>query len=132
MPFLSRTYSYEKRIGISLNLKYGRFTLYRASLEVMGFPEYYRFLLNLEEKKLVVQACSIDNKGAHRLPEIKQGQTCDIKCIQMVRLIFKNCRWDENCTYRISGTGFPERRLVQYDLTNAMAVESGIGDNSEV
>lgn len=129
---MSRTYSYEKRIGISMSMKYGRFTLYRATLEVLGFPEYYRFLLNIEEKKLVVQACGIDDKGSHRLPEIKQKQCCEIKSVQMACLIFKNCSWDENYTYSINGVGFPEQNLVQYDLMEVVAVKGESGDNSEI
>lgn len=60
-----------KKPGISVNLDTGRIAIHRTTLEIMGYPEYYRFLLNLGKKQLAIQSCGIDDDGAHRLPEIK-------------------------------------------------------------
>ena len=39
-----------KKPGISVNLDTGRIAIHRTTLEIMGYPEYYRFLLNLRKK----------------------------------------------------------------------------------
>lgn len=60
-----------KKPGISVNLDTGRIAIHRTTLEIMRYPEYYRFLLNLRKKQFAIQSCGIDDDGAHRLPEIK-------------------------------------------------------------
>ncbi len=66
----------EKRLqqpGISVNLSADKITIHRTTLEVLGYPEFYRFLLNMEERQLAMQACSMNERGAHRLTEVKTG-----------------------------------------------------------
>ena len=46
------TYWDIKQPGISFNLGSGRIALYRATLEIMGYPEFYRFLFNPGKKTL--------------------------------------------------------------------------------
>ena len=64
------TYWDIKQPGISFNLGSGRIALYRATLEIMGYPEFYRFLFNPGKKTLTIQRCDIDDPGAHKLPRI--------------------------------------------------------------
>ena len=76
-----------KKPGISVNLDTGRIAIHRTTLEIMGYPEYYRFLLNLRKKQLAIQSCGIDDDGAHRLPEIKDRETCDVNSKDLIRLL---------------------------------------------
>lgn len=48
-----------KNLGISANLDTGRIAIHRTTLEIMGYPEYYRFLLNLRKRQLAIQSCGI-------------------------------------------------------------------------
>lgn len=116
---MSSRKAYEKRIGISLYLTDGRITIYKATLEQLGFPEYYRFLYNPEEEELAVEACSIDAKGAHRMPQLKTRNGCEIKSTLMVRLLYKNCGWDTNASYRLLGSRAADKSLVNFKLSSA-------------
>ena len=68
------TYWDIKQPGISFNLGSGRIALYRATLEIMGYPEFYRFLFNPEKKMLAIQRCGIDDPGAHKLRSDQRTQ----------------------------------------------------------
>ena len=82
-----------KKPGISVNLDTGRIAIHRTTLEIMGYPEYYRFLLNLGKKQFAIQSCGIDDDGAHRLPEIKDRETCDVNSKDLIRLLYRSCKW---------------------------------------
>lgn len=105
-----------KKPGISFNPDSGRISIYRTTLDVMKYPEFYRFLLNLEKKQLAIQSCGIDDSGAHRLPEIKDRETCDVSSMDLVRLLYRVCSWDRNLSYRVQGVDYPAQRTVTFDL----------------
>ena len=109
-----------KKPGISVNLDTGRIAIHRTTLEIMGYPEYYRFLLNLRKKQLAIQSCGIDDDGAHRLPEIKDRETCDVNSKDLIRLLYRSCKWKYTMSYRIQGTGFPEQQTVNFNLDDAL------------
>ena len=109
-----------KKPGISVNLDTGRIAIHRTTLEIMGYPEYYRFLLNLGKKQFAIQSCGIDDDGAHRLPEIKDRETCDVNSKDLIRLLYRSCKCKITMSYRIQGTGFPEQQTVNFDLDDAL------------
>ena len=109
-----------KKPGISVNLDTGRIAIHRTTLEIMGYPEYYRFLLNLGKKQLAIQSCGIDDDRAHRLPEIKDRETCDGNSKDLIRLLYRSCKWKNTMSYRIQGTGFPEQQTVNFNLDDAL------------
>ena len=45
--------------------------------------------------------------------------------IQMLRMIWRVCEWNENDTYRIAGTHYPEYNLVEFNLNQARMVRFG-------
>lgn len=47
------------------------------------------------------------------------------KGIQMLRIIWRVCEWNENDTYRIAGTHYPEYNLVEFNLNQARIVQFG-------
>ena len=109
-----------RKPGISVNLDSGRIAIYKTTLEIMGYPEYYRFLLNLDQKQLAIQTCGIDDAGAHRLPEIKDRETCDVNSKDLIRLLYRRCKWKNNMSYRIQGEGYPEQKTVNCHLDDAL------------
>ena len=106
--------------GLSVNLYSGRIAIHRTTLEVLGYPEFYRFLFNPVQRQLTLQSCGIDDEGAHRLPEIKDGETCDVNSKDLVRLLYRTCKWNRKMSYRILGSGFPEQRTVNFNLEDAV------------
>lgn len=43
----------------------------------------------------------------------------------MLRIIWRVCEWNENDTYRIAGTHYPEYNLVEFNLNQARIVQFG-------
>lgn len=72
-----------------------------------------------------MQVCGIDDDGAHRLPEITEDGSCDIKSKDMVRFIFQTCGWDRRLTYRVPGKYVPGERLVNFVLADALELHQG-------
>ena len=107
------TYWDIKQPGISFNLGSGRIALYRATLEIMFNPG---------KKMLAIQRCGIDDPGAHKLPRIIKRETCDVSSKDLVRLLYRSCRWDPDMTYRIPGVGYPGSFAVTFDLHKAFEI----------
>ena len=54
--------------GITFSAKYGRILIFKRTLDLLGFPECYRFLFSPEDQLFAVQACKISDEGSHTLP----------------------------------------------------------------
>ena len=50
-----------KQPGISFNLTDGRITIFKSTLDIIGYPEYYRFLFSPEDRLFAVQKCGISD-----------------------------------------------------------------------
>ena len=98
-----------KQPGISFNLGSGRIALYRATLEIMGYPEFYRFLFNPGKKMLAIQRCGIDDPGAHKLPRIIKRETCDVSSKDLVRLTSQVSRLIILGSLCAPGSSIPQR-----------------------
>ncbi len=112
-----------KQPGISFRLGAGKIAIHRSTLEIIGYPEYYRFLLNLEQNQLAIQTCGIDDSGAHRLPEIKDGETCEISSKDMVRLLYRSNQWSQHKSYHIQGVAYPQQQTVSFNLNDAQEIK---------
>ena len=111
--------------GISFSKKSGRIIVFKKTLELLGFPAYYRFLLDPDGKSLAVQSCEMDDEGSHKLPKLTQNDYCEIKSLALVKFIYKSCRWNGKISYRVPGAVVPEFNLVQFDLTKALEIHEG-------
>ena len=49
-----------------------------------------------------------------------------VRCIDLVRFVFKTCKWDKRRTYRIAGKVYhPAGNMVYFDLDTAFLVLEG-------
>ena len=99
--------------------------LLKTTLNAIGIPPYFRFLLDPENGKLAVEKCSYKSSGAHQLPEDTSHDGYELKSMDMVRFICQTCGWDMKSTYRIRGIAVPDRDMVVFDLTTAYRVQEG-------
>ena len=104
---------------------YGRITIFRSTLEALGWPTHYRFLYNREAKQVAVQNCTAEDAGAHKTPKLTVSNSCEIKCVALVRMIYRDMRWNRNNTYRLEGKSVPRQQLVSFDLDIPFLVENG-------
>ena len=51
--------------------------------------------------------------------------SCEIKCVALVRMIYRDMRWNRNNTYRLEGKSVPRQQLVSFDLDIPFLVENG-------
>lgn len=113
-----------KQPGISFCLTEGRITLFKSTLDNLGYPEYYRFLFSPEDRLFAVQRCGINDSGANRMGEVKKEHN-SVKTMDLVRFVYFTCCWKEKVTYRVAGVSFPEDRAVQFDLESAYEIHEG-------
>ena len=115
-----------EELGITFNLSQGRITIFKKTLEAIRFPEYYHFLFDPEEKRFAIQACSMDDEGAHRLSvDMNTKFRCEVKSMSLVRFVYQTCGWKGKRSYRIQGRAEPEKQLVRFDLKSGLQIYQG-------
>ena len=115
----------QRMLGLTFNVEDGRITIFRSTLEALGWPTHYRFLYNREAKQVAVQNCTAEDAGAHKTPKLTVSNSCEIKCVALVRMIYRDMRWNRNNTYRLEGKSVPRQQLVSFDLDIPFLVENG-------
>lgn len=111
--------------GISFCEKSGRVTIFKTTLDAMGYPEFYRFLYNADAKKLAVEPCAMNAPGAYALVNVKKDETYDVSSMDFVRMMYRENGWNARISYRIAGVAYPGDRAVEFDLTKALVIHEG-------
>lgn len=114
------------KAGVSFSLEAGRIRMFRTTMEQLGNPAYFRFLYNPEQKTIAVQKCSIDTKGAHEVPEIKDGDSYEINSMPLVRMLYSHCAWKKKISYRVLGEYFDKQKMIVFDLSCALEIHEGL------
>ena len=112
-------------LGMSFSAEEGRILIFRKTLDVLGKPSHYRFLYNASTHEIAVQACKPDEAGSHRVGKLDETNSCEIKCIAFVRMIYKDAGWDKRWSYRLTGRAFQAQRLVSFQIEDAAPIENG-------
>lgn len=111
--------------GISFCLKSGRVTIFKTTLEVIGYPEFNRFLYNPDTKMMAIEPCAMNAPGAYALVNVKKEETYDVSSIDFVRMMYRENGWKKQISYRIAGVAYPQDRAVEFDLTKALEIHEG-------
>ena len=72
-----------------------------------------------------MQNCTAEDAGAHKTPKLTVSNSCEIKCVALVRMIYRDMRWNRNNTYRLEGKSIPRQQLVSFNLDAPFLVENG-------
>ena len=112
-------------LGMTFSIDEGRITIFRSTLETLGWPSHYRFLYNPQMNQIAVQVCSAADAGAHRVGKLNEFSSCEIKCVAFVRMVYKDAKWNKHRSYRMIGSQFPEQRLVSFQIQEALPIENG-------
>lgn len=109
--------------GVSLCKKVGRIRIFHSTIKRLGEPKYIRFLFNPEKQLFAVQASDWKDSECFYVPKCSENDwNFVINSIPMLRIIWKVCKWDEEKSYRISGTYHAECNLVVFDLKQAVTL----------
>ena len=116
--------SSENRLGMSFSLERGRLLIYHATVIELGAPDYIRFLYNDGRRRLAVQCCEKIDKEGHRVPKVAAGDRFqfEISSSPLLSVIYKKCEWDPSQTYSVFGASYPEHRLVEFRLDDALKI----------
>ena len=112
----------EKKLGLSFSLKRGRSLIYWATIRSLENPKFIRFLFNSRDHKVAIQTATPIDKEAMKVPAVQDTQY-EINSKAFLRVLYKNCHWDENKTYRVYGTYYPEAQVVEYLLEEATVIQ---------
>lgn len=112
--------------GISFNVDSGRITIFKTTLKIMGYPEYFHFMFSPEDRMFGIEPCKIDDGGAYRLPNVINREHYDLKSKDLVRFIYQTSGWGKEVTYRIPGVReAADSHTVYFDLRKALEVHEG-------
>ena len=101
----------QRMLGLTFNVEDGRITIFRSTLEALGWPTHYRFLYNREAKQVAVQNCTAEDAGAHKTPKLTVSNSCEIKCVALVRMIYRDMRpQTATCEFRSGHSVFGGKR----------------------
>ena len=111
--------------GLSFSLSSGRIIVFLRTLDLLGYPEFIRFLFNPDSGMLAVQTCGMNDEGAKRLLIQKPDECVSIKNMDLVRLVYSSRRWNPRISYRIAGEFVHAEKLVNFDLSAAYEIHEG-------
>lgn len=112
----------EHRIGISFSLKRECVLIYHDTIKALGNPDFFRFLINEDSKKLAMEVCSYGDNGYHIVPTFKEGDSYEIYSIEMLKMIWDICGWKERESYRAWGELYFRERVIEFDLNMAETI----------
>ena len=112
--------------GISFNVNSGRITIFKATLVALGYPEYFRFRFDPEQRIFGIEPCDMKDGGSYRLPKVFNREHYELKCKDLVRFVYETCGWKKKLTYRAAGELYsPDEKLIFFDLQRAYEIHEG-------
>jgi hypothetical protein len=112
----------ERRLGLSFSLKRGRSLIYWATIRSLKNPKFIRFLFNSRDHKVAIQVATPIDKEALKVPAFQEVQQYEIASKAFLRVLYKNCHWDESKTYRVYGTNYGNEQVVEFRLEEATII----------
>ena len=101
-----------KPIIITLNLPEDTILLNEGVLDALDRPRQVQILVNKEEKKMLLRACTVDDREAVVVPEERTLQF-EISCRSFLRRVRQLVKWEDNrprFCYSVADTGVPRGR----------------------
>lgn len=115
--------------AMSIDMKKYRIRIHKESLRMIGNPEYIQLLVNVERSQVAIRGMDQNKKGsdAHKVnkAQIQSDFSYEIysqSLLTKLRSAFP--QFEKNCTYRLTGTAFPENRAAVFDVCSLQQVES--------
>lgn len=121
MPQIGGSMS-DQTVKISFSSKNRRVLIHKSTLRALGMPQYIRFLLNKRRKCVAVQVCEAIDRDCFKVPELKPEDVYEISSVNFVKMVYTLGEWNINSSYRVCGEAFSEKRLVEFDLTEAVTI----------
>ena len=103
---------------LTLDMKDELFILDEATLNTLNRPKQVQLLINTQQRKLVLRACSAGDDEPIFLPDTPIIST-EISGRKILMNIRKNMGWNDKATRVCPGTYLANHRAVCFDLSKA-------------
>ena len=104
-------------LGITFEHRNGRVSIYKATLEAIGYPEYYRFRIDVEKRYFAIESCEMNTPGSHRFMGFSRGY-CQ-KSLGLIEQIYDLCDWNYDKSYTSYGIPLYDGEMVGFELKKA-------------
>jgi hypothetical protein len=71
---------------------------------------------------VAIQVATPIDKEALKVPAFREVQQYEIASKAFLRVLYKNCHWDESRTYRVYGTNYGNEQVVEFRLEEATII----------
>ena len=107
---------------LSFSLKRQRVRIFRDVLRALGKPGCFCFLIDEDSNRLAMQVCAFGDGGFHITPDFSDkdsGWSYEISSAELLGLIWDQCNWDPESSYRVAGVLCPDIHVIIFELNNA-------------
>lgn len=101
---------------LTLDMKNELFVLDEATLDALGRPKQVQLLINTQQRKLVLRACSAEDDEPIFLPDTPIIST-EISGKKLLHNIRKNMGWSDMSARVCPGTYLAHHKAVCFDLS---------------
>ena len=111
-----------KPMYITLNLPEESILLNEGVLDALDRPRQVQILVNKEEKKLMLRACTVDDLEAVVVPEERTLQF-EISCRSFLKRVRQLVKWEDNRPRMCYGEYLPTHQAVLFRLEDAVPLD---------
>ena len=114
---------------VSIDFKRSRVRLYKESLHLIGDPKYIQLMVNVDQRLVAIRGIDRDTRGSHA-HKINHAKFNSEMCFEIYSQSFvSNLRsafdgFEGDCTYRLTGTVYPNDRAVVFEVDSMQKYES--------
>lgn len=108
-------------MNLTLDMRDDLFILDEATLNALGRPRQVQLLINTQQRKLVLRACSAEDEEPIFLPDTPIIST-EISGKKLLLNIRNNMGWSDKSTRICPGTYLANHKAVCFDLSKARLV----------
>lgn len=116
-----------KNLSLAIDLKKGRIRIHKNTLHALGDPDYIQILINPETQVIAVRKCTTKDRLYHhiRWKVLASNQCYEIHSKTLMTLIDQMClNYTPGHTYRIMGRHYPKEKLVAFNISDSVDIES--------
>ena len=90
--------------GLTVDVKKHRLRIPRRTFEMIDSPDYFRFLVNPEEKGIILERCSERTRGAYQLSKAPYHKgSYELTSISLIKEIIQCAGFTGTATIRLAG-----------------------------
>ncbi len=113
------------QLGVSLAYKNYRMRIYDKTLEALGSPEYFCFMINMDLNKLALRSCGMNDPGAFKNREQVIDNEHVFHCSGLIRYLYEELKWDKSVSYLLRGEYNEKSKIIEFDLKTAARIDIG-------